>query len=143
MGSNVSSQNNDSIDMSLIFANNRLMNNESRAYIADIGMITPIGVNSAMTVASYRGHDGSPVHTIYSSMNGEHYWAKEYGVAMSRNPPLRESKIAHPADCVADLGTATGAVLTGMATKHLLLYTAKALIWFIAHQTPPGVRRFV
>jgi 3-oxoacyl-[acyl-carrier-protein] synthase-1 len=56
------------------------------------------------------------VDTIYSSMNGEHYWAKEYGVAYIRNRHYfgDNVKVEHPADCYGDLGAATGNVLMGL-----------------------------
>ncbi len=67
------------------------------------------------------GYSGTGIQAIYSSMNGEHYWAKEYGVAVIRNQPcFREKfKIEHPADCFGDLGAATGAVLLGLAAENL------------------------
>ncbi len=67
-------------------------------------------------------NNGRNIHTVYSSMNGEHYWAKECAVAMLRNEAhLRERiSIAHPADCYGDLGAATGPVLVGLAAYNLL-----------------------
>ena len=63
-----------------------------------------------------------PVDAIYSGMNGENYWAKEYGVACLRNKQALSDnvKTEHPADCYGDLGSATGTVLTGVAALHLL-----------------------
>ena len=54
-------------------------------------------------------------------MNGEHHWAKEYGVAYARNREFFHDlvKIEHPADCHGDLGSATGPVLTGLAAEAL------------------------
>ncbi|MBL1259851.1 MAG: hypothetical protein COB33_004875 [Thiotrichaceae bacterium] len=65
---------------------------------------------------------GNNIHTVYSSMNGEHYWAKECSVAILRNQAHLQEKItiAHPADCYGDLGAATGSVLMGLAAYHLL-----------------------
>ncbi len=61
------------------------------------------------------------VHSIYSSMNGENHWAKEYGVAYLRNKkafadPVR---VEHPADCYGDLGAATATTLIALAAEHL------------------------
>lgn len=61
------------------------------------------------------------IHSIYSSMNGENYWAKEYGVAFLRNriffkDPVRTE---HPADCYGDLGAATATTLIALAAEHL------------------------
>ena len=61
------------------------------------------------------------ISAIYSSMNGEHHWAKEYGVAYSRNKDSFRDPIRfeHPSDCYGDLGAATGAVLLGLAADSL------------------------
>ncbi len=61
------------------------------------------------------------IHSIYSSMNGEHYWAKELGVAQLRNRTrLPEGvRIVHPAEGYGDLGAATGAALVALAAEHL------------------------
>lgn len=58
-----------------------------------------------------------PVATVYASFNGEHYWAKEYGVAMIRHKAkFREPvRVEHPAECFGDLGAAHGAALAALA----------------------------
>ncbi|PUA27871.1 MAG: hypothetical protein B0W54_15220 [Cellvibrio sp. 79] len=63
-----------------------------------------------------------PIPRIYSSMNGEHYWAKEYGVAYLRNRQhFSESvDIKHPADAYGDIGSATAPVLIALAAQQLL-----------------------
>ena len=68
------------------------------------------------------GHSGASIDSVYSSMNGERYWSKEYGVALIRNKDcFREDyKIEHPADCYGDLGASTGSVLIGLAAENLL-----------------------
>lgn len=68
------------------------------------------------------GERRPPIERIYSSMNGEHYWAKELGVAQLRNrAALSESlTVEHPADCLGDLGAATAPVLIALAANHLL-----------------------
>ena len=68
------------------------------------------------------GYAGTGIKTIYSSMNGEHHWAKEYGVAYIRNQASFHdpAKVEHPADCYGDLGSATGPVLIGLAAVDLL-----------------------
>lgn len=67
--------------------------------------------------------DKSPatIHSIYSSMNGEHYWAKEYGVAFTRNSDYFHDpvKIEHLADCFGDLGSATAPALIALAAEDL------------------------
>jgi 3-oxoacyl-[acyl-carrier-protein] synthase-1 len=58
-----------------------------------------------------------PIEHIYSSANGEHYWAKELGVMLTRNQALlaERAKHHHPADCWGDLGAATGPALVALA----------------------------
>ena len=62
-----------------------------------------------------------PVNVIFSSMNGENYWAKEYGVAVIRNKQaLTENfTIEHPADCYGEIGVATAGVLIGLSAMQL------------------------
>ncbi len=69
-----------------------------------------------------KAHSGADIQRIYSSMNGEHYWAKECGVALLRSQAHFQEpiSIAHPADCYGDLGSATGPALIGLAAQHLL-----------------------
>ena len=73
------------------------------------------------------GEEARPngVHSIYSSMNGEHHWAKEYGVAYLRNRDAfcDPVGIEHPADCYGDLGAATAPVLIALAAEDLFKNT--------------------
>ncbi len=68
------------------------------------------------------GNGEKPVESIYSSLNGEHFWAKEYGVAFIRNHRCFDEamQLEHPADCYGDLGGATGPVLIGLCALNLL-----------------------
>ncbi|WP_086930352.1 beta-ketoacyl synthase N-terminal-like domain-containing protein [Agarilytica rhodophyticola] len=68
------------------------------------------------------------IATIYSSMNGERFWAKEYGVAMTRNQQYfsEQVRIEHPADYYGDLGAATGPVLIALAADNMLCSTGQA-----------------
>jgi 3-oxoacyl-[acyl-carrier-protein] synthase-1 len=68
-----------------------------------------------------QGYEGEGIHSVYSSMNGEHYWAKEYGVAMTRNQASFRQEVHHhhPADSYGDLGAATGAALIALAAEDL------------------------
>ena len=65
------------------------------------------------------------IHSIYSSMNGESHWAKEYGVAFLRNRNVFKDpvRIEHPADCYGDLGSATATTLIALAAEHLFKNT--------------------
>jgi 3-oxoacyl-[acyl-carrier-protein] synthase-1 len=83
----------------------------------------------------------SKIGAIYSSMNGEHHWAKEYGVAYTRNrdrfhDPVR---LEHPADCFGDLGAATGAVLLGLAAEGL--WRDKASTAHLVYASSDGATR--
>jgi len=63
-----------------------------------------------------------PLDTVYSSMNGESFWAKEYGVAMMRNKSCFSESviIQHPADCIGDVGCAMGSSLIALSALSLL-----------------------
>lgn len=67
------------------------------------------------------GHPNEKIQAIYSSMNGEHHWAKELGVARLRNREafMEDARVWHPADCYGDLGAATAPVLLGLAAADL------------------------
>lgn len=62
------------------------------------------------------------INKIYSSMNGENHWAKEYGVASIRNEAHFRDDVTteHPADCFGDMGCATSTVLMGLSVLNLL-----------------------
>jgi 3-oxoacyl-[acyl-carrier-protein] synthase-1 len=78
------------------------------------------GLDQAFKLALKHGEQAD-IDGIYSSMNGENYWAKEYGVAFMRNKPHFSEKveIEHPADCYGDLGCATGPALIALAAHDL------------------------
>jgi 3-oxoacyl-[acyl-carrier-protein] synthase-1 len=63
----------------------------------------------------------APLATIYSSFNGERYWAKEFGVARIRNAAQFDdaAQMEHPAECFGDLGAAHGPVLAALAAHGL------------------------
>ena len=54
---------------------------------------------------------------IYSSMNGESHWAKEWGVSYLRNRAafLPVYRMHHPADSLGDTGAAAGPLMVGLA----------------------------
>ncbi len=66
-------------------------------------------------------HQQADIHSIYSSMNGENHWAKEFGVAFIRNKAtfLETVKTEHPADVLGDVGSATGSLLIALAADDL------------------------
>ena len=65
------------------------------------------------------------ISNIYSSMNGENYWAKEFGVAQIRNHKFFQPlmKVQHPADCYGDLGSASATTLISLAAESLFKNT--------------------
>jgi 3-oxoacyl-[acyl-carrier-protein] synthase-1 len=58
-----------------------------------------------------------PIGEVYSSMNGESHWAKEWGVAYIRNRPAFQDsyRMHHPADSCGDTGAAAGPLMAGIA----------------------------
>lgn len=58
-----------------------------------------------------------PVATVYSSFNGERYWAREFGVARIRQSAAFEPEavMEHPAEVFGDLGAAHGPTLLALA----------------------------
>ena len=68
---------------------------------------------------------GQPIHTIYASLNGEQFSAKELGVASIRNKGalVDDFEVVHPADCFGDIGAAFAPVMIGMTGKSRLSNT--------------------
>lgn len=64
---------------------------------------------------------GQPIQTIYSSLNGEHFGAKEFGVATIRNGNTldQNARHEHPADGFGDIGAAFAPILIGLAALDL------------------------
>jgi 3-oxoacyl-[acyl-carrier-protein] synthase-1 len=58
-----------------------------------------------------------PIGSVYSSFNGERYWAREYGVARLRQSHAfaSEPRMEHPAECFGDMGSAQGPALAALA----------------------------
>jgi 3-oxoacyl-[acyl-carrier-protein] synthase-1 len=66
-------------------------------------------------------HLTTPVLEVFSSMNGESYWAKEWGVALLRNKDAISEDFVfhHPADCYGDIGAASGPAMAALAALGL------------------------
>lgn len=62
-----------------------------------------------------------PVATVYCSFNGERYWAREFGVARTRQAAAFEDEatMEHPAEVFGDLGAAHGPALLALAAHAL------------------------
>ena len=71
----------------------------------------------AIAELASRGEISAPVGEVYSSMNGEHHWGREWSIALMRQRALfdPEHEFHHPADCYGDLGSATGPMLVALA----------------------------
>ncbi|MGD2154637.1 MAG: beta-ketoacyl synthase N-terminal-like domain-containing protein [Gemmatimonadales bacterium] len=62
-----------------------------------------------------------PFCEVFSSMNGESYWAKEWGVTLVRNHNAfaEDHRIHHPADCCGDTGAASGPLMCALAAMGI------------------------
>jgi len=60
------------------------------------------------------------ISKVYSSMNGEHFFAKEYGVAVLRNNHAFSPAftVEHPADCFGDIGAAFGPTAIALISQQ-------------------------
>lgn len=63
--------------------------------------------------------DSTDLDTVYCSLNGESYYAFEWGIVLARLHKRLETMkaLVHPADCVGDVGAATGALLLACAAS--------------------------
>jgi 3-oxoacyl-[acyl-carrier-protein] synthase-1 len=75
------------------------------------------GLARTLTQLFSSGDVVGPIAEVFSSMNGESHWAKEWGVGFLRNRSafLDDTGICHPADCYGDPGSACGPLLVGLA----------------------------
>lgn len=96
------------------------LGNEPGNLLDESADYTGAGLDAAVKAALVK--QPAPVTVVYSSMNGEHYWAKEHGVMMIRNRQsmMDDVSVEHPADCYGDLGAATGPILAALAATNLL-----------------------
>jgi 3-oxoacyl-[acyl-carrier-protein] synthase-1 len=76
---------------------------------------------------------GSLVGTTFAGLNGESFDAKQWGVARLRHADFfaPDAVVSHPADCFADTGAATGALLLSLGARALVRGERRgpALIW--------------
>jgi 3-oxoacyl-[acyl-carrier-protein] synthase-1 len=77
------------------------------------------GDGLAATIRSLFATVGSipAVEEVYSAMNGESHWGKEWGVAFLRNRGAFADghAMTHPADCYGDIGAASGPMMVALA----------------------------
>jgi 3-oxoacyl-[acyl-carrier-protein] synthase-1 len=78
------------------------------------------GLDSAFKKALVNA-DNHSVNIIYSSMNGEHFWSKELGVAQMRSSAIfsQQVEVIHPAENIGDIGAATSSMLIALAAEQL------------------------
>lgn len=76
-----------------------------------------VGLAATITQLGSLGALEEPIAEVFSSMNGESYWAKEWGVGYLRNKAMFHPSyhLHHPADCLGDTGAACGALMVGLA----------------------------
>jgi 3-oxoacyl-[acyl-carrier-protein] synthase-1 len=79
------------------------------------------GLASAIRQLVQAGAVAGPIQEVYSSMNGESHWAKEWGVGFIRNRHVFQPThgMHHPADSFGDTGAACGPILAGLASLGL------------------------
>lgn len=90
------------------------------------------GLANAVTEA-ISSAPASTIKSVFASFNGEHFNAKEWGVAAIRNEKYIDDdfNIIHPADCYGDIGAATAPVLMALASIGIQqgYYQKPALVW--------------
>ncbi|WPB78298.1 hypothetical protein KYC5002_03895 [Archangium violaceum] len=61
--------------------------------------------------------DAPKVRCVYAGLNGERFWAKEWGVAYLRNRARFEEQLEleHPVECIGDVGAALAPLMLGLA----------------------------
>ncbi|PKG37068.1 beta-ketoacyl synthase N-terminal-like domain-containing protein [Psychromonas sp. Urea-02u-13] len=96
---------------------------------------------------AFKGALKSPIKqkisTIYSSLNGEHHWAKELAVAQMRNNPFlsEQVEIKHPAECYGDIGAATSTMLIALSAHDL--WNTKTIDTHLVYSSSDGPKRGV
>lgn len=80
------------------------------------------GLSAAVRKVWDSGVLKAPAGEVWSTMNGESHWGKEWGVAYLRNRPMfaEDHGMQHPADCYGDTGAASGAALVILAAEGIL-----------------------
>jgi 3-oxoacyl-[acyl-carrier-protein] synthase-1 len=79
------------------------------------------GLATAISQLVRAGAIDAPIEEVYSSMNGESHWAKEWGVAYARNRAAfaPAHRIHHPADSLGDTGSACGPLMVALAAHGM------------------------
>jgi len=77
--------------------------------------------------------DAPKVCCVYAGLNGERFWAKEWGVAYLRNRVRFEEQLEleHPVECIGDVGAALGPLMLGLAAMGVQrgYRSSPCLVW--------------
>lgn len=66
---------------------------------------------------------------VYAGLNGESYGFQEWALAMLRTIGSSDIPVEHPADCLGDLGAASGGFQLALAQRQLAERGGACLIW--------------
>ncbi|HLL55493.1 MAG TPA: hypothetical protein VK447_18180 [Myxococcaceae bacterium] len=84
----------------------------------------------------------SAIRSVYAGLNGESFWAKEWGVAYLRHSQYFEegARVEHPIECIGDAGAALGPILLALAAVGLQrgYREAPALVWCASDREERG-----
>lgn len=80
------------------------------------------------------------VTQVFTGMNGEHFFGKEWGVATMRHRDLidADAEVLHPAEFFGDVGAATGALLVGLAAHRERRDLGPRLVWSSSDRAAVG-----
>jgi 3-oxoacyl-[acyl-carrier-protein] synthase-1 len=75
------------------------------------------GLAATITRVVQAERANAPFSEVWSSMNGESHWGKEWGVSFLRNRSAftEDYGTQHPADCTGDTGAACGPLMVALA----------------------------
>jgi len=95
---------------------------------------TGTGLSTALDTAIPKNSSAKPIQEVYCSLNGESYYAFEWGLALVRlNTAFEGLKhLHHPAENCGDVGAATGGLLMACAAQNLSKIKqsdAQSLLW--------------
>jgi 3-oxoacyl-[acyl-carrier-protein] synthase-1 len=79
------------------------------------------GLSQALAQLFVAAPPPSPIAAVYSGMNGESHWGKEWSIAFLRNRKFitPAARLHHPADCYGDIGAAAGPLLVAQAAHGI------------------------
>lgn len=93
-----------------------------------------VGLSEAIRAATQNDADAGPISWVACDLNGESYRAREWGLTRIRLGKIFAEQIElwHPADCIGDVGVASGGVLLAIAIRALqrgYAPSSRCLIW--------------